>query len=173
MLPINLDLRRFPLLLVGPTGEVVERERQLRGAGCERLTPVPCNSLPNPAASDALPAHRLLMVCAKDLPGTETLVQQAREHGLVTWVEDRREWCDFHLPALVRRGDLSFAISTGGRSPALAGILRRHLERLFPESWSQHLDEIAALRARLRSERALPEQIHRATEALIAREQWL
>ena len=47
---------------------------------------------------------------------------------------DDREACSFLFPALVRRGDLSVGISTGGSSPAAAAWVRRTLEDQLPPS---------------------------------------
>src|SRR5438874_7396389 len=44
----------------------------------------------------------------------------ARARGIPVLAVDDVPNCDFIAPALVRRGDVSIAISTGGRSPALA-----------------------------------------------------
>jgi siroheme synthase-like protein len=56
--------------------------------------------------------------------------------------------CTFILPALVRRGDLTVAVSTGGTSPALARAVREELEgHLTPEYAT-----LAALAAEVRRE---------------------
>ena len=57
--------------------------------------------------------------------------------------------CDFIAPAIVRRGRLVVAISTQGRSPALASHMRRTLEKLLPAEWGDLLDVAAAVRERL------------------------
>ena len=60
-------------------------------------------------------------------------------------VVDDPERCDFFYPAVVRRGPLQIAISTGGRSPALARRLRIELGRQFgPEygAWVEHVGKI-------------------------------
>src|SRR5260370_4454212 len=44
---------------------------------------------------------------------------KARHHGVLCNVVDDPPYCDFYFPAVVRRGDLQIAISTGGQSPAL------------------------------------------------------
>jgi precorrin-2 dehydrogenase/sirohydrochlorin ferrochelatase len=54
--------------------------------------------------------------------------------NLLVNVVDRPALCTFTVPATVRRGDLTIAIATEGRCPALAGILREELEaRYGPE----------------------------------------
>ena len=57
-------------------------------------------------------------------------------------------------PALVRRGDIVVAISTGGRSPAMARRAREELERIVPPDWGELLEVAAAARERLGSGRA-------------------
>jgi precorrin-2 dehydrogenase/sirohydrochlorin ferrochelatase len=53
------------------------------------------------------------------------------------------------IPAasVLRRGDLTLAISTSGKSPGLAAALRRLLETQFGPEWKGRLDRVAALRA--------------------------
>ena len=38
---------------------------------------------------------------------------------------------DFNMPAIARLGDIRVGVSTGGRSPAMAGILRRRIEKVI------------------------------------------
>lgn len=75
-----------------------------------------------------------------------TAARQARV--LVNAVDDP-EFCDFYMPAIVHRGDLQIAISTNGRSPALAQQLRQHLEAEFDSSWSERLAEIGERRQQI------------------------
>src|SRR5260370_42081016 len=58
-----------------------------------------------------------------------------RPAGVLVGVVDNPRESDFIVPAVVRRGDLLLAISTGGRSPALAGHPRRELDLLVPGNW--------------------------------------
>jgi uroporphyrin-III C-methyltransferase/precorrin-2 dehydrogenase/sirohydrochlorin ferrochelatase len=49
-----------------------------------------------------------------------------------------------YLGGVVRRGDVAIAISTGGRAPALAGLLREAIEALLPadlDRWMDAADE--------------------------------
>jgi len=59
----------------------------------------------------------------------------ARNAGALVNIEDAKPLCDFHVPSLVRRGDLVMTVSTAGRSPGLARRLRRHLEKLFGDEF--------------------------------------
>jgi uroporphyrin-III C-methyltransferase / precorrin-2 dehydrogenase / sirohydrochlorin ferrochelatase len=63
--------------------------------------------------------------------------------------------CDFIAPALVRRGDVTIAISTGGRSPAMARRTRERLERALPAGWADLLEVAARAREQLRETRSL------------------
>lgn len=172
MMTVALDLERLPALLVGPPSALRERADQLRAAGARDLTQHPCERL-RAGELPSLEGRRLLLLCAQELPGAELLLEQARRRGLLLWMEDRREFCDFHLPAVVRRGDLTISISTAGRSPALARRLRRHLESLFPEHWAARLEEIGDLRDRLRRRGATAGEINGATERLLVERGWL
>jgi precorrin-2 dehydrogenase/sirohydrochlorin ferrochelatase len=52
-------------------------------------------------------------------------------------VVDRPALCTFTVPATVRRGDLTLAIATEGRCPALAGILREELEARYGPEYAE------------------------------------
>jgi precorrin-2 dehydrogenase/sirohydrochlorin ferrochelatase len=76
---------------------------------------------------------------------------EARAKGILCNAVDDPPNCDFYYPAVVRRGDLQIAISTGGQSPALAQRIRQELEKQFGpeyESWVAGLgkqrEELAA-----------------------------
>jgi len=69
-----------------------------------------------------------------------------RALGVLCNVVDDLEHCDFFYPAVVRRGPLQIAISTGGRSPALAARLRRELEKQFGPEWGPFVEHIGKIR---------------------------
>jgi precorrin-2 dehydrogenase/sirohydrochlorin ferrochelatase len=67
-------------------------------------------------------------------------------------VDDPRH-CDFFYPAVVRRGALQIAISTDGRSPALAKRLRAELERQFGPEYAAWLEEVGEQRRAILSQK--------------------
>ena len=80
---------------------------------------------------------------------------------------------DFHSAAVFRRGDLTVAISTNGKSPGLAALMRRVLEHRIGPKWEIRLDEIAALRQGWREAGADPAAIGRWTQEWVDRHGWL
>lgn len=69
-----------------------------------------------------------------------------RERGVLVNMVDDIPNCDFAFPAIVRRGDLVLAVSTGGRSPALARRLREDLQERFGPEWAEALDVLGEAR---------------------------
>jgi uroporphyrin-III C-methyltransferase/precorrin-2 dehydrogenase/sirohydrochlorin ferrochelatase len=83
------------------------------------------------------------------------IAADARARGIPVLAVDDVAHCDFIAPALVRRGDVVVAISTGGRSPAMARRTRERLDAALPRYWGELLDVAADVRDRLGNTRAL------------------
>jgi precorrin-2 dehydrogenase/sirohydrochlorin ferrochelatase len=97
----------------------------------------------------------------------------ARAAGAFVNVEDQNTLSDFHVPAVVRRGDLVLTASTGGRAPGLSRRIGAYLQTLFANDWAQHTSKIAEARAGWRDEGRAKSDVARLTDALIDREGWL
>jgi precorrin-2 dehydrogenase/sirohydrochlorin ferrochelatase len=72
-----------------------------------------------------------------------------RRHALVNVVDDPAH-CDFIAPSVLRRGPLQIAVSTSGRSPALARDIRRRLEALFSPALGEEVEAAGRRRAAAR-----------------------
>jgi precorrin-2 dehydrogenase/sirohydrochlorin ferrochelatase len=66
-------------------------------------------------------------------------------------IADRPEACNFILPSFINRGDLIIAVSTSGKSPALAKKLRKDLENEFGQEYAEFLRLMEVIRQRLLS----------------------
>src|SRR5207245_2325822 len=75
----------------------------------------------------------------------------ARERGLWINAADDPARCTFILPALVRRGDLTVAVATGGSSPALARAIREELETYLTDDYTTLASIAAEARRELRA----------------------
>jgi precorrin-2 dehydrogenase/sirohydrochlorin ferrochelatase len=74
------------------------------------------------------------------------IFQESRLRNVLCNSVDDPENCDFYYGAIVQRGDLQIAISTNGRSPALAQRLRQELEEQFGPEYETWLHELGAAR---------------------------
>ncbi|MCL1980652.1 MAG: bifunctional precorrin-2 dehydrogenase/sirohydrochlorin ferrochelatase [Proteobacteria bacterium] len=70
--------------------------------------------------------------------------RDARAAGLLVNVADAPELCDFQVPATIRRGDLTISVATGGKSPAVAAMVKQRLDRFLGEEYGW-LTALAAL----------------------------
>jgi precorrin-2 dehydrogenase/sirohydrochlorin ferrochelatase len=163
--PAFLDLRGRRCLVVGG-GEIGERKtRALLECGA-RVTVVSPSFTPGLAALAAigqierrartlrradLRGCALVIAATGDARADEATASLAREARVLVNVVDRREHCDFIMPSVLRRGELQIAVSTGGRSPALARDIRRRLEGLFGPEFAALVERAGADRRRARA----------------------
>lgn len=85
----------------------------------------------------------------------EKIYREARRRAILCNIADDPPHCDFYYGAVVQRGSLQIAISTGGHSPALAQRLRKQLERQFGPEYEDWLDALGKAREKLFA-RAIP-----------------
>jgi len=169
MLPIMLDPRSLRVGVAG-SGKGLAKRLELLAEGDVKPSAVFEDFLPS---AENFAALNLLFVAGLDESASRGLAQAARRAGVLVNVEDQPALCDFHVPAQVRRGDLLFTVSTGGRSPGLARALREDIERRFGPEWDEKLDEIAQLRARWRSQGASSDEIADRTRNFLGAKEWL
>ena len=106
----------------------------------------------------SFPEDVFLIVAATDDPDVNRAVYEfARLHKILINVVDSPDLCDFYVPSVVRKGELTIAISTGGRVPSLSRAVREFLENLLPEDLGRALDYMDGLRNKLK-EAGVPER---------------
>ena len=185
MLPILLDLSKLRVALVGDGAAALRRLALLDEDGAEHVTVY--SEAPNAALAEAagprlrreMPSAAALaeaqIVFAADLAESclLSMAATARTLGVLLHVEDRPELGTLHAPSVLRRGDLVVAVSTNGRSPALARRVKRFLEGVIGSEWQQRLDALGSLRVRWREAGAGPAEIARWTDDWVDRHRWL
>ncbi len=80
------------------------------------------------------------------------VAEEARRKAALVNVVDNPENCDFIAPSYIRRGDVTIAISTAGRSPALARKIRNRLERDFGNEYASLALLINEVRAEVKEQ---------------------
>jgi len=112
-----------------------------------------------------------LVITATASPEVNAQVfHEARERKVLCNSVDDPEHCDFYYPAVVNRGDLQIAISTNGRSPALAQRLRQELEEQFGPEYEAWVKELGAARDQLTAKRVALEPRRKLLHELVSRE---
>jgi len=79
------------------------------------------------------PKPDLLAVATNDQKLNVQLSKRARSAGCMVYVADNPSISDFILPAVAKIGEVRIAMSTGGKSPAMAKVLRQRVERLITQ----------------------------------------
>jgi precorrin-2 dehydrogenase/sirohydrochlorin ferrochelatase len=167
MLPLVLNPANLKTGLAGRGPARDRRAALLAEAGVEvRL-------LPEPVADTLLASLNLLFVAGLPEGEAGELAARARAAGVLVNVEDRPSLCDFHVPAIVRRGDLLLTASTGGQAPGLARALRESLAEAFGPEWTGRLKELGRARAKWRAEGLPPAEVSRKLRDLVAQRGWL
>lgn len=162
--PAFLDLRRKRVVVIGG-GEIASgKVRGLLPCGPEPLVviaPEVSEEIQQAAETGRLVWHArpyrdgdlagasLAFGATDDRAANARVADEARRRGIPVLAVDDVPNCDFIAPAVVRRGDLLVAISTGGRSPALARRLREQLEVVVTARDGRLLEVAAAARERL------------------------
>ncbi len=114
----------------------------------------------------------LVIVATPSVGVNERVFREARRKHVLCNVVDDPARCDFYYPAVVRRGSLQIAISTSGRSPALAQRLRRELEEQFGPEYERWVAQLGKLRERLLRRMNSPERRRRLLHQLASRQEF-
>jgi precorrin-2 dehydrogenase/sirohydrochlorin ferrochelatase len=167
MLPLVLN----PVSLkAGLAGRGQARERRaalLAEAG------VDARLLSETVSDEVLGSLQLLFVAGLDEGEARELATRARRLKVLVNVEDVLPLCDFHVPAIVRRGELLLTASTGGQVPGLARRLREALAEQFGPEWTGWLKDLGAARAKWRAQGLPPAEVSEQVREMIARMGWL
>jgi precorrin-2 dehydrogenase/sirohydrochlorin ferrochelatase len=95
---------------------------------------------------DDLAGALLVFAASNDRDVNARVAVAARQQGTLINIADDPEESDFHLPAVLQRGALTVAVSSGGGSPAFAAQLRDRLAAELGVEWQNFCAIAAALR---------------------------
>jgi precorrin-2 dehydrogenase/sirohydrochlorin ferrochelatase len=142
--PVNLIVAGRRCIVVGGGSVAARKAAALVDAGAEVtvVAPAVCDEVRRLGVRVVERAYRAedldgawLAIGATDDPGVNRRLD-ADGRAARVWVNaaDDPEACSFTLPAVLRRGPVTVAVSTAGHSPALAGWLKEQIaSQLGPE----------------------------------------
>lgn len=156
--PVALEVCGRRCVVVGGGAEAEHRARALLDCDADVvvLDPAPVAGL-----LDLDRRGKLAMVRRPYLPGdlagaflvvttdseyNAAVFAEAEAHGVLCHAVDDPAHCHFAMPSVLRRGELTVAVSTGGQAPALAKRLRHRLEEEVPSEYGALVDLLAEAR---------------------------
>nr|WP_321466536.1 bifunctional precorrin-2 dehydrogenase/sirohydrochlorin ferrochelatase [uncultured Desulfobulbus sp.] len=160
MYPVSLEIADKLCVVVGGGNVAARKVHGLLAAGARVrvVSPKLAPRLENLVAREAVAWQQkgftaedltgaVLVFAATDNPSVQSaVVKAARSRNIPINVADGPELCDFQVPAVLRRGDLSISIATNGKTPAVAALVRRQLEEVIGEEYALLTTLIGALR---------------------------
>ena len=162
--PVFLNISGRKCVVVGGGQVALRKVKTLLeyGASVEVVSSEVCSELGKLAESGEIQVQRrdyhsgdlkgaVLAIAATDDSDTNLeAATEAREKAVLVNIVDDAESSDFIAPSYLRRGDITIAVSTAGRSPALARKIRTRLEKEFGNEYASLALLIAEVRAELK-----------------------
>ena len=163
--PILIDMQRFPCLVVGGGKVALRKVHSLLdfNAKITVVSPTLCRELAKlstrgkisvvrkPYSAKFIGDHKIVF-STTDSPETNRLVSRdCRRRGILLNVADGPSWCDFILPANLKRGDLVISVSSQGKAPFFAKETKRRLADVLPPSTADVAELAGEFRRRLLS----------------------
>lgn len=165
-LPLNIDMHDRVALVVGGGPVACRKVRTLLASGaCVRVVaPALVPEISLLAASGTIVVRDgcyeagdldtvfLVVAATDDAAVNNRVAEDARRLGILVAVTDAPELGTCIFPALLRRGDLEIGVSTGGRCPAFAKLVRDLLAGVISDDYGAALEQLAAEREKLLTE---------------------
>jgi siroheme synthase-like protein len=93
----------------------------------------------------------VVIAATDDSVANEQVADEAHERGILVNVVDVPRLSSFVVPSYVRRGALTLAVSTSGKSPALARKIKTGLQDVFGPEYGELVDMVAEVRLELKA----------------------
>jgi precorrin-2 dehydrogenase/sirohydrochlorin ferrochelatase len=171
--PIYLDIENRNVVIIGG-GNVCARKAETMmkyGARVTIVSPELTDEIEGWAREGCLALKRKTYE-ASDLDGAhiviastdhqtvnEQIAADCRARRIPVNVVDVTPLCEFIVPAIIEKGSIQIAVSTGGKSPAVARTLKEDLQRMIGPEYAEANDVLGTLRDG--AKRILPTDVDR------------
>jgi siroheme synthase-like protein len=157
--PVFLNLTGLTVVLIGDGANDRVPHLEAAGATIRRIAP-------NQFLPEDLSGASLVICATSDEPLNARVSAAAAERRIFCNVLDRPPLCSWIAPAVVRHGALQIAVSTGGKSPALAVRIKETIDHAIGPEYSELLEMLAVLRDRVRERAATFDERSRIFQAM-------
>jgi uroporphyrin-III C-methyltransferase/precorrin-2 dehydrogenase/sirohydrochlorin ferrochelatase len=157
--PLSVDLHGKPVLVAGGGPVAARKLAELVRCGAEVTVVAPEVSPAVARFGSALRLERrafragdeagkyLVFACTDDPAANRDIADRCRRANILCNVADAAEEGSFHVPGVIRQGNVTVTVGTGGAAPGLT----RHLKRLLEEAMGPEVAEASSLLAGFRS----------------------
>jgi siroheme synthase-like protein len=158
--PIYLDIEERNVVIIGG-GNVCARKAETMmkyGARVTVVSPELTDEIEQWARDGALAIKRkpydandldgahIVIASTDDQSVNEQIAADCRARRIPVNVVDVTPLCEFIVPAIIEKGSIQIAVSTGGKSPALARTLKEDLQRAIGPEYAEVNDVLGSLR---------------------------
>lgn len=112
--------------------------------------------LENTFTPSALQGKCFVIAATDDAELNQRIARECQARRILVNVVDDKENCGFLFPALVKQGELSIGISTGGASPSAAIYVKENISAFLPECFESVLEYLSGVRETIKE--AVPPQ---------------
>jgi precorrin-2 dehydrogenase / sirohydrochlorin ferrochelatase len=91
----------------------------------------------------------MVLTAIDDVELSRDIARSCRARRIPVNVADDPSYCDFYFGSQIRQGPLQIMVSTNGKSPKLANIIRRRIEESIPEGAGEAIEKVGLLREKL------------------------
>ena len=162
--PVMLDVRGRKAIIVGGDRVAADKAAALSASGAQVsvIHPTFCDELLRQAGNQRVTLRRkayepgdlagafVVVAATNDAQLVEAIWTETQKNGQLVNIVDIPERCSFIMPSILRRDQLTIAVSTEGASPSLAKRIRQNLEEIFPLAYGTYLRLAALARTHLR-----------------------
>jgi len=161
--PIFLELTGRRAVVIGAGAVATRKAQSLLAAGArlvvvseridDPLTAI-CQStnaelIKSKYSKEYLTGAALAIAATDNAQLNKRIYKDCQELEILCNVVDQPQYCDFFVPAVVKRGDLQIAVSTEGDCPAYSGHIKKKLEKIFTEQHGRFLAELENVRKKI------------------------
>jgi precorrin-2 dehydrogenase/sirohydrochlorin ferrochelatase len=160
--PVSLLLEGQPCLVVGGGQVAYPKIAGLLDAGAavtviasevsDEIAALPVTVHSRPFRDGDCTGYVLVVAATGNRALDATIFAECQVTNTLVNAADNPAACSFYLPALLRSGDLSVAISTAGASPAIASWVRDRIGALVGERFGDVVDVVGATREQVRAD---------------------
>ena len=92
----------------------------------------------------------MVLTAIDDVELSRHIGSSCRDRRVPVNVADDPSYCDFYFGSQIRQGSLQIMVSTNGKSPKLANIIRRRIEESIPKGAGEAIEKVGVLREKLK-----------------------